>query len=280
MHTFGCKRNSTNDYRFFDVNNIIHSMPGYDPKFRESTRNESINAVLTDLRLKQIPREIEEGEFEFEVIQLDDYDLKEEEYIRAHKKCQHMVVFNGDIMKYKRIDCLLYAAKKYEAQFEDDWDDGILTLIIGKPVACDDTAELGRLQALNDKLKNHNVYFVNEVEKQALVRLYNIADLGVFPVKNANEGDSMRLLECLACGTPVIGVNSGRSSDFVDDIVGRLIDEDEDNQRLGEKIGDAVIDGIENKWKQKKGKNCVKVAGPYTRRARMEIMLKNTREMC
>ena len=211
------------------------------------------------------------------MIELNDFDMKQEEYIGKHKIYKHLIIFNGDIKKYKRIDCLLYAAKKYEVQFGSEDHDGILTLIIGKS---SDDIIMKRLQQLNDTLKNKNIYFIDKLDNRSLVRLYNIADLGVFPIKDSNEMDGMSILECLACGTPVIGANSGHSIDFIDDIVGKLIDEDDDHQRLGEKFGDVVIDGILNKWKQRKGKNCVKVSGPYTRRARMEIMLKNTREMC
>ena len=48
----------------------------------------------------------------------------------------------------------------------------------------------------------------------------NIADLGVFPTKI--EAFGLVFLECMACGTPVIGTAAGGPLEFVDDRVGEL----------------------------------------------------------
>ena len=86
------------------------------------------------------------------------------------------------------------------------------------------------------------------------------------------------IYEC-TCGTPVIGANSGGPMDFVDDNVGKLVDENDNDEILGNNFGEAIIKSIDNNDKHKKSNVCIKVAAPYAIKAKVEAMLKSTKQL-
>eukprot|EP01084_Bolivina_argentea_P287124 492645_1 len=251
----------------FNADNIIYSTPGYNPIFKKLDDISLMN-TLHQLKLKHIGLNQKDDSDDIKGninITRDDGN-----YIGCNDDYKYMIMFAGSLAEWKRVDVLIYAANEYEKAFGND----ILTLIVGRQLE----PENNRLQSLNDKLKNKNVYFVGPRGQDVLIKLYNAANIGVFPAKNEPFG--MVFIECLACGTPVIGANSGGPVDFIDDIVGKLIDENDDNQILGGNFANAIIDSIQNDHKVKKSINCVKVAEPYAIKAKMEMMLRNTKQMC
>jgi glycosyltransferase involved in cell wall biosynthesis len=60
-------------------------------------------------------------------------------------------------------------------------------------------------------------------------------------------------IECMACGTPVIGADSGGPRDFVTPDVGVLVPETDDRQVLAASLADAVTRAVDEDWKRAKG---------------------------
>jgi glycosyltransferase involved in cell wall biosynthesis len=63
-------------------------------------------------------------------------------------------------------------------------------------------------------------------------------------------------IEAMACGTPVIGANSGGPRDFVTDEVGVLVDETDDKEKLSASLAQAVAGALNGDWKVKRGPVC------------------------
>jgi glycosyltransferase involved in cell wall biosynthesis len=60
-------------------------------------------------------------------------------------------------------------------------------------------------------------------------------------------------IECMACGTPVIGADSGGPRDFVTPDVGVLVPETDDKEALAVSLAAAVTQAIDEDWKNTKG---------------------------
>ena len=93
-------------------------------------------------------------------------------------------------------------------------------------------------------------YFVGPRPQPVLAQINSVSDVGLFPSLNEPFGmvfievdiTFLRLVigywfwgnltrqltasQCMACGTPVIGCNSGGPRDFVSEEVGKLVEED------------------------------------------------------
>ena len=67
------------------------------------------------------------------------------------------------------------------------------------------------------------MYFVGPKPQPVLAAIYSAASVGVFP--SFEEPMGMVFLECMACGTPVIGADSGGPKDFVSPAEGALVPE-------------------------------------------------------
>eukprot|EP00932_Pfiesteria_piscicida_P005545 SRR837773.15455.p2 GENE.SRR837773.15455~~SRR837773.15455.p2 ORF type:complete len:157 (+),score=64.91 SRR837773.15455:56-472(+) len=111
-----------------------------------------------------------------------------------------------------------------------------------------------------------NTYFVGAQMQPDLARLCSIADVGVFPSKAEPFG--MVFIECMACGTPVIGANSGGPRDFVTPNVGALIPDDElsvpSTDKLVNDLFSTVCTALDEDWKAKKGPNCLKLTEKFS----------------
>ncbi|MGH3605025.1 MAG: glycosyltransferase, partial [Pseudonocardiaceae bacterium] len=79
----------------------------------------------------------------------------------------------------------------------------------------------------------------------------NCADVGCFP--SYREPFGLVFIECMACGTPVIGADSGGPRDFVIPKVGMLVPETDDHAALAQSLAAAVDRGLDEGWKQTKG---------------------------
>jgi glycosyltransferase involved in cell wall biosynthesis len=153
-----------------------------------------------------------------------------------------VVVFCGKFADWKRLDALLHAAATYEQH-----ERRILTLVVGSgPVEAQ-----RQMQDLAATLGLRRTYFLGPRGQDALAVLFNCADVGCFP--SYREPFGLVFIECMACGTPVIGADSGGPRDFVTPEVGTLVPETEDRQELASSLAAAVIRAVDEDWKRTKG---------------------------
>ncbi len=155
----------------------------------------------------------------------------------------HVVVFCGKFADWKRLDVLLRAAATYEKSGRKT-----ATLIVGSGPLEDQK----RMQDLAlEELGLNWAYFLGPKEQPDLATLYNTADVGCFP--SYKEPFGLVFIECMACGTPVIGANSGGPRDFVNEDVGTLVPETDDKDALAQSVADAVATALDENWKASKG---------------------------
>ncbi|HZB48879.1 MAG TPA: glycosyltransferase [Mycobacteriales bacterium] len=153
-----------------------------------------------------------------------------------------VVMFCGKLADWKRLDALLRAAAVYERQ-----DRRILTLVVGSGPHEDQVG----LQDLAAELGLRRTYFLGPRPQDELAVLFNCADVGCFP--SYREPFGLVFIECMACGTPVIGADSGGPRDFVTPAVGTLVPETDDRAALGASLAAAVIEAVDGDWKKVKG---------------------------
>ena len=152
-----------------------------------------------------------------------------------------VVVFCGKFADWKRLDALLHAAKQYEH------DANIATLVIGSGPE-EDVKHYHSLAY--EKLKLKNTWFLGPLAHGEIARYNAIADLGVYP--SQNEPFGLVFIECMACGTPVIGVSSGGPKDFVTNEVGGLVPESE-GEELVKSLLNKINQALNEDWKSDKG---------------------------
>ncbi len=152
-----------------------------------------------------------------------------------------LIVFCGKFADWKRLDILLRTAARYEA------DGSVATLIIGSgPQAAVEQYHKMAYEELGLK----NTYFLGAKPHDEIARFNAMADVGVYPSRNEPFG--LVFIECMACATPVIGVDSGGPRDFVTDEVGGLIPETEGNE-LVDALEAAIAEAFRDDWKATKG---------------------------
>jgi glycosyltransferase involved in cell wall biosynthesis len=162
-----------------------------------------------------------------------------------------VVAFCGKFADWKRLDALLRAAATYEQRT----DKKILTLVAGSGPL---DAQV-QMHDLATELGLRRTYFVGPRPQDELTTLFNCADVGCFP--SYREPFGLVFIECMACGTPVIGADSGGPRDFVTPEVGVLVPETDDRAALAASLAAAVNRAIDENWKQTKGA----VAAAYVR---------------
>ncbi|MEO5710417.1 MAG: glycosyltransferase [Nocardioidaceae bacterium] len=161
-----------------------------------------------------------------------------------------VVVFCGKFADWKRLDVLLRAAAIYEQD-----DRRVITLVIGSG-----PAEAQRqLQALNTDLGLRRTYFLGPRPQEELALLFGCADIGCFP--SYREPFGLVFVECMACGTPVIGADSGGPRDFVTSEVGTLVPETTDSRALAASLAEVIDEALTADWKSTRGP----VAAQYAR---------------
>jgi glycosyltransferase involved in cell wall biosynthesis len=153
-----------------------------------------------------------------------------------------VVAFVGKFADWKRLDALLRAASIYERQ-----EKKILTLVMGSGPH---EAQV-QMHDLAAELGLRRTYFLGPRPQDELAVLFNCADVGCFP--SYREPFGLVFIECMACGTPVIGADSGGPRDFVTPEVGVLVPETDDRQALAESLAGAVSTAVAENWKTRKG---------------------------
>ena len=180
---------------------------------------------------------------------LDGSDL-EPEPVAPPEGFDAVVAFCGKFAEWKRLDALLRAAAIYERG-----ERRVLTLVIGSgpPEAQRDMHEL------STQLGLRRTYFLGPRPQNELAVLFGCADVGCFP--SYREPFGLVFVECMACGTPVIGADSGGPRDFVTSEVGTLVSETDDRTALAAALDDAINQALVADWKTARGP----VAAQYAR---------------
>ena len=164
-------------------------------------------------------------------------------------KYDNVVLIVAKLAKQKRIPALLYAAQKYEKSLPNT-----ATLIVGTGP----TEAQKELQDMAfEQLKLQSTFFLGPQSQPTLAKLYTIASVGV--LASYEEAFGMVLVECMACGTPVIAANSGGPKDFVNESVGCIISEPQDPydcEELSIGINVAVERAIKENWKGSRKAAC------------------------
>jgi len=186
----------------------------------------------------------------------------------------HLIVHVSKMADWKRPDSVLYGFADLVKEYPN-----ALCLMIGQG-----TPEMNeRYQGLNKELKlNDRCFFVGQKMLNELAKFYSAATVGVFPSKDEPFG--MVFIECMICGTPVIGANSGGPKDFmINDAknagmctTGVLVEEDKDNKALGHTIGKYLIECIKNDWKTTMYDACMEFKEKFTVKTQCENLLKET----
>ena len=161
-----------------------------------------------------------------------------------------VVVFCGKFAGWKRLDALLRAAAVYE-----QGERRIVTLVIGSG-----PPEAQReLHELSTELGLRRTYFLGPRGQDELAILFGCADVGCFP--SYREPFGLVFVECMACGTPVIGADSGGPRDFVTSEVGALVPETDDHAALAASLVESIDQALTADWKATRGP----VAAQYAR---------------
>ncbi|GLZ54747.1 glycosyltransferase [Actinomycetospora sp. NBRC 106378] len=153
-----------------------------------------------------------------------------------------VVAFCGKFADWKRLDALLRAAAQYEQE-----DRRIVTVVAGGGPEEQQRA----MRDLVADLDLQRVVFLGPRQQEDLATMFAAADVGVFP--SWREPFGLVFLECMACGTPVIGADSGGPRDFVTPEVGVLVPETDDRQELADSLAAAIDRALDEDWKQTKG---------------------------
>ena len=153
-----------------------------------------------------------------------------------------VVAFVGKFAGWKRLDALLAAAAIYEKH-----DRRIMTVVAGSGPH-DAQVEVHELIA---ELGLRRTYFLGPRAQDELAVLFNCADVGCFP--SYREPFGLVFIECMACGTPVIGADSGGPRDFVIPAVGVLVPDIDDPRAFAASLAAAVIEAVDADWKKTKG---------------------------
>jgi glycosyltransferase involved in cell wall biosynthesis len=112
---------------------------------------------------------------------------------------------------------------------------------------------------LTTELGLRRTYFLGPRPQDELATLFGVADVGCFP--SYREPFGLVFIECMACGTPVIGADSGGPRDFVTAEVGTLVPETDDRAELAASLAYAITAALDADWKATRGP----VAARYAR---------------
>lgn len=174
------------------------------------------------------------------------------------------VVFCGKFAEWKRLDALLEAA----AIWERDPGRRVATIVVGSGPHEDQV----KYQDLAQQLGLKNTFFVGPRAQDELAILFTAADVACFPSRNEPFG--LVFIEAMACGTPVIGANSGGPKDFVNDDLGLLVLESDDSSVLAARLSEAVQRSIAEDWKQTRGPYAMNYAeANFSVRTQVDLLL-------
>src|SRR6266699_5079926 len=99
------------------------------------------------------------------------------------------------------------------------------------------------MHELATELGLRRTYFLGPRPQDELALLFGCADVGCFP--SSREPFGLVFVECMACGTPVIGADSGGPRDFVTSEVGTLVPETDDRNALAAALHEAITRALD-----------------------------------
>merc|ERR1712232_70464 len=148
--------------------------------------------------------------------------------------------------------------------------------------------ERDKLVALCKELDLKRTFLLGARGQDNLAEMYTVASLGCFP--SFKEPFGLVFVECMACKTPVIGANSGGPKDFVTPDVGVLVAEPPETkdlstvaegvETLGKTLAVTISKALDEKWKEKKGAACIKLAhDKFTVKTQVTNMLKDAKAL-
>ncbi|KAG5482549.1 hypothetical protein CUR178_05689 [Leishmania enriettii] len=186
-----------------------------------------------------------------------------DQYIPNLSSYDKAVVFCGRFAHWKRVDSVLKAASMWEKD-----DKKIVTLIFGG--GSQETRKL-YVDMAYQELCLKDTFFLGPQSQSDLADAFTAADVCVFP--SHEEPFGLVFIECMGCGTPVIGAKSGGPLDFVTEEVGTLVDEGT-NDEVAERVYAAVKQALAEDWKKTKGPQCERYAlNKFSLTSQAELML-------
>lgn len=187
-----------------------------------------------------------------------------------------LVVYRGGLDKSTdRAKALIIAAAQYEKALEADGKK-VVTVIAG---AGDSKA----LQELAAAEGCSGLVFPGPISDGAAAGLFAQADVSVACGFKDARGEA--ILQCLACGTPVIAPSSGAAANIVSPAVGALVEEvpkvsDENNRVLAEKLAGSVIEMLRADAKGDMSAACEATAGAnFTLKSQCSKMLEDAKRL-
>eukprot|EP00933_Yihiella_yeosuensis_P036404 TRINITY_DN3015_c3_g1_i1.p1 TRINITY_DN3015_c3_g1~~TRINITY_DN3015_c3_g1_i1.p1 ORF type:complete len:1063 (+),score=249.62 TRINITY_DN3015_c3_g1_i1:58-3246(+) len=168
-------------------------------------------------------------------------------------KYNRMVLFVGKFADWKRLDAVLKSAAKYEKNYSD-----VCTVVVGSGQPPD----IKLYQDMAASLGLQHTYFLGAKMQGDLCRLASVANVGVFPSKNEPFG--MVFIECMACGTPVVGAKSGGPLTFVTEDVGVLVPELDNIDTFSDGVCKAICQSLDENWKVTKRAACLNLTKAFS----------------
>ncbi len=142
-----------------------------------------------------------------------------------------LAIFVGRISVDKSIEVLIKAFKKVADKIKES-----KLLLVG------DGPDMGRLRKLVEDLNlSDTVFFLGRLPRESIIQggILSIAD--VFVTASKIENQSIAILEALASGLPIIGVNMRGNPELVDDKTGILVEADNE-----QKLAEAIVEFFSN----------------------------------
>ncbi len=93
------------------------------------------------------------------------------------------------------------------------------------------------------------------------------------PARIKFEAFGLVFLECIACGTPVIGTAAGGPLEFVDASVGELVHDFDSNDEFAIALGETITRALLENWKPNMREAATLVASHYSLAAQCDKML-------
>jgi len=156
--------------------------------------------------------------------------------------CPCVLLAVGRLSVEKGYPYLIKAARYYEASGLK-----VVTIIAGEG------NQRKKIETMIEEFGLKHVHLIGHTSQSELNELYNIADLLVVP--SLIEGFGLVAAEAQVCGTPVVATDAGGLPEIINQYVGTII-----KKKSSFELYKGIMLALNNDWKRKKGKNCIKHA--------------------
>ena len=150
--------------------------------------------------------------------------------LRDDFEAEYLILSVGRLVEKKGVKYLIMAMKDVIKEFPN-----------AKLIICGAGPEEENLENLTKKLNlKENVIFVGYIKNSDLPKYYTSSDIFILPSIKVKGGDTeglgVVLLEAMACGTPVIGSNTGGITDIIKHGESGFLVKPKDPEDIAEKI--------------------------------------------